>query len=162
MFRLRQLRLLQPWLWRWLLPLAASSAGSDSVFCCCLPFVAFINTNINFCGTACGRLVYTDAIGKRLCLGIYHPLPSPHPLLLAYQARPARLCCSLSSCCCCVYLIKVKGAQHALQFAWNKALRCPFFCGCGHNSFLPWLWLHFGHSLYNLTAQGEASKKISS
>lgn len=155
MFRLGQLRL-QPSLWLWLLPLAA---GSDSVFCCCLPFVAFINTNINFCGTACGRLVYTDAIGKRLCLGI-----SPAPLLLACPAWHAQLVCVVRSrcCCCCVYLIKVKGAQHALQFAWNKALRCPFFCGCGHNSFLPWLWLHFGHSLYNLTAQGGASKKISS
>jgi len=31
---------------------------------CPSPFDGFINTNINFCGAACGRFVYTDAIAK--------------------------------------------------------------------------------------------------
>jgi len=75
---------------------------------------AFINTNINFCGAACGSLVYTDAIGKRLQLRLLLLLllllilmPRIHPwhALLVYVFVV------------CVYLIKVKGAQHALQFA---------------------------------------------
>jgi len=65
---------------------------------------AFINTNINFCGAACGSLVYTDAIGKRLLLLLLIRIHPWHALLVYVFVV-------------CVYLIKVKGAQHALQFA---------------------------------------------
>jgi len=53
----------------------------------------FINTNINFCGAACGRFVYTDAMAKpprEFSNHPIHPIPknTPQSLVMVYIIIP--------------------------------------------------------------------------
>lgn len=119
-----------------------SAANTPSA--CPSPFDGFINTNINFCGAACGRFVYTDAIAETT-QGFTNQ-PNSHPPNITPQ-----------SLVFVVYIIipfsthfnlHEQGELVPLKLCGTKAawepspkMRLP--------DQRPWLWLHFWSLLLN-------------